>query len=313
MAYTFKTNIAHGSNYGNKRDKNKIEYIVIHYTANDGDTDEANGKYFNGANRNASAHYFIDDDSITQSVPDDYVAWSVGGKKYASCCTTGGGKYYGKCTNTNSLNIEICDDVKNGNIYPSAATIKNAIEFTKKKMKEYNIPQERVIRHFDVVGKLCPAYWVDNAKWKTEFWNKLAEVKEEVRQEQPEETTPFLIKVDSEKVGKGEVLNIRKEPNATATIVGGLWYDDKLTYTIVDTENGWGKLKSGIGWINLYYTKAAATKPVYTIHTVKHGDTLWKIAQKYLGDGNRHPEIKKLNNLSSNLLYTGQELKIPNK
>ena len=40
-------------------------------------------------------------------------------------------------------------------------------------MKKYNIPKENIIRHFDVTGKLCPAYWVDDAKWKSEFWNKL--------------------------------------------------------------------------------------------------------------------------------------------
>lgn len=177
MAYALKTDLANKSNYGSKRALSLIKYLVIHYTANDGDTDEANGNYFNGANRNASAHYFVDDDSVTQSVPDDYVAWSVGGNKYASCSTTGGGKYYGKCTNTNSISIEICDDVKNGVIYPSAKTIENALELTKSLMKKYNIQKENVIRHFDVVGKLCPAYWCGtaskDAKWKTEFWNKL--------------------------------------------------------------------------------------------------------------------------------------------
>lgn len=30
---------------------------------------------------------------------------------------------------------------------------------------------------------------------------------------------------------------------------------DKGVYTIVDQSNGWGKLKSGAGWINLKYTK----------------------------------------------------------
>lgn len=173
MAYTMKTNIASKSNYGNKRNLSSIKYIVIHYTANDGDTDENNGKYFKNNVVGASAQYFVDDDSVTQSVPDDYVAWSVGGNKYSNCSSTGGGKYYGKATNANTLNIEICDDIKNGKIYPSQATIDNAVAFTKTKMKEYNIPASNVIRHFDVTGKSCPAYWVDDTKWKTEFWNKL--------------------------------------------------------------------------------------------------------------------------------------------
>ena len=178
MAYAFKTNLANKKNYGSKRSTSTIKYIVIHYTANDGDTDENNAKYFKNNVVEASAHYFVDDDSVTQSVPDNYVAWSVGGKKYSDCDKTGGGKYYKKITNTNSLSIEICDDIKNGVVYPSAKTIANTIELTKKKMKEYNIPKENVVRHFDVTGKKCPAYWCgsasNDAKWKSEFWNKIS-------------------------------------------------------------------------------------------------------------------------------------------
>ena len=48
-------------------------------------------------------------------------------------------------------------------------------------------------------------------------------------------------------------------------------------------------------------------------HTVKHGDTLWQIAQTYLGKGSRYTEIVKLNSLKSNVLYTGQVLQIPEK
>lgn len=173
MAYTLKTNIANKNNYGGKRDTSSIKYIVIHYTSNDGDTDENNGKYFKNNIVKSSAHYFVDDDSITQSVPDDYIAWHCGGKLQGSQ----GHTFYKKCTNTNSIGIEICDDVKNGVVYPSDKTIDNVIEFTKFLMKKYNVPVSNVIRHFDVTGKLCPAYWCGtpekNAKWKSEFWNKL--------------------------------------------------------------------------------------------------------------------------------------------
>ena len=50
----------------------------------------------------------------------------------------------------------------------------------------------------------------------------------------------------------------------------------------------------------------------YGVHTVVHGDTLWKIAAQYLGDGSRYKEIVSLNGLSSNVIYSGQKLKIPN-
>lgn len=45
-------------------------------------------------------------------------------------------------------------------------------------MKKYGVPAENVIRHFDVNGKSCPAYWcgteAKNKKWETEFWDKLS-------------------------------------------------------------------------------------------------------------------------------------------
>ena len=51
----------------------------------------------------------------------------------------------------------------------------------------------------------------------------------------------------------------------------------------------------------------------YRIHTVVHGDTLWAIAKKYLGNGSRYKEIVSLSGLKSNVLYSGMKLKIPNK
>lgn len=257
MSYVLKTHLANKSNYGSKRALSSIKKIVIHYTSNDGDKDENNGKYFAGNVVSASAHYFVDSDSITQSVPDDYVAWSVGGKKYSNCNVTGGGKYYGIATNANTLNIEICDDVKNGVVYPSAATIQNAIEFTKVKMAQYSLSKEDVIRHFDVTGKSCPAYWVDDTKWRAEFWDKLSGGTTTVPSNNNTTTAvPFLIKVD--KVKAGDVLNVRQEPNANAKITGKLAYNDPNTYTIVEVRNGWGLLKSKLGWINLNYTKSTS-------------------------------------------------------
>jgi N-acetylmuramoyl-L-alanine amidase CwlA len=158
-----KTNLAHRENYGVERQLSNIQYIVIHYTGNDGDTDENNGKYFQNNVLKTSAHYFVDSDSITQSVPDNFVAYHCGANTYK----------HKDCRNFNSIGIEICDDVRNGTIYPSEQTIQNVLELTRTLMKKYNIPAEHIIRHFDVTGKLCPAYWVDDTKWKSEFWNKI--------------------------------------------------------------------------------------------------------------------------------------------
>lgn len=63
----------------------------------------------------------------------------------------------------------------------------------------------------------------------------------------------FLIKVD--KVPKGDTLIIREKPDALSPQKGSLPYNDTHIYTIVETKNGWGRLKSGQGWISLAYTQ----------------------------------------------------------
>lgn len=62
----------------------------------------------------------------------------------------------------------------------------------------------------------------------------------------------FYIRVANVKAG--DVLNIRKEPSSSAEISGKLAYNDPNVYTIVEEQGTWGRLKSGIGWINLKYT-----------------------------------------------------------
>ena len=151
MGYILKTNIANRENYGKQRNTANIKYLVYHYTGNDGDNDERNGNYFHNNVVKASAHYFVDDDSVTQSVYDDYVAYSVGGK-----CQSNHHPLYKVCTNSNSISIEMCDTTKDGTVSISEATMNNAIELGKVLMHKYNIPLDRVIRHYDVNGKACP-------------------------------------------------------------------------------------------------------------------------------------------------------------
>lgn len=153
--------LAHNSNYGSARNVNSIKYIVIHYTANKGDRAISNCKYFQSPNRGASATFFVDQDSIYQSLSEDIVGWSIGGKLYPNYKQTGGGKYYEKATNVNSISIEMCDSVDD---VPSK-TRNNVRDLVKYLMNKYNIPKENVIRHFDVTGKICPKPLVDAAKW----------------------------------------------------------------------------------------------------------------------------------------------------
>lgn len=142
------------------RNGNDIKYIVLHYTGNTKDTAYNNVKYFSQCDRNASAHYFIDDNELWQSVEDCNAAWAVGG-----------GKSFGP-TNRNSISIEMCCS---GNYVISEKTENNAVELTKHLMKKYNVPVENVVRHYDcnTIKKVCPN-WNDNnwARW-TAFKKKL--------------------------------------------------------------------------------------------------------------------------------------------
>lgn len=56
---------------------------------------------------------------------------------------------------------------------------------------------------------------------------------------------------------------------------------------------------------------APAPTPAQNTYTVKAGDTLWSIAAKHLGAGYKYPQIKQLNNLTSNTITVGQILKLP--
>lgn len=144
-------------NYNSSNNRN-IKYIVVHYTANSTDTAYNNTKYFKSANRNSSAHYFVDDNEIWQCVLNKDISWHCGGNKQSN----NGGDFYGKCTNQNSIGIEMC--CNNYNV--SEKTENNTIQLIKVLMKKYNIPVNNVIRHFDVVGKNCPAPMVqDQARW----------------------------------------------------------------------------------------------------------------------------------------------------
>lgn len=187
MSYILKTNIANKSNYGGKRNTGNIKYLVYHYTGNDGDTDENNGKHFHNHIVKASAHYFVDDDSVTQSVPDNYVAYSVGGR-----CQSNHHPLYKVCTNSNSISIEMCDCYKNGVVEITDKTIENAIELGKMLMKKYNIPIDRVIRHYDVNGKACPNCngLLNDANWNA-FKSRLngAPVTNTVHNSKPSETS----------------------------------------------------------------------------------------------------------------------------
>lgn len=148
------------ANHGRSRGTNGIKYIVIHYTANLGDTAKNNADYFAREKVSASAHYFVDENEVWQSVAPYYTAWHCGGKLQGK----NGHAYYGVCTNTNSIGVEICMLTKNAVIRKDS--IKNAAKLVKNLMAEYHIDIDHVIRHYDVTGKECPAPMVvDQGLW----------------------------------------------------------------------------------------------------------------------------------------------------
>ena len=63
----------------------------------------------------------------------------------------------------------------------------------------------------------------------------------------PVVNTSFRVKINT------AVLNVRKGASASTAITTQVRNGE--VYTIVEERNGWGRLKSGAGWINLSYTK----------------------------------------------------------
>lgn len=140
---------------------NNIQYIVLHYVGGTGSA-KNNVDYFYNGDRGASAHYFVDDNSIWQSVEDSHGSWSVG---------DGNGR--NGITNTNSINIEMCCQ-NDSNLTISNQTENNTIELVQYLMSKYGIDINHVVRHYDASGKVCPNWSYNNwSRWYN-FKNKIA-------------------------------------------------------------------------------------------------------------------------------------------
>ncbi|MGI5971190.1 MAG: N-acetylmuramoyl-L-alanine amidase family protein [Oscillospiraceae bacterium] len=182
-----------------------IEYIVVHYTANNGDKAGDNALYFaNNKNLSASAHYFVDENEVWQSVNDTDTAWHCGGKLQGS----EGHTLYGICRNANSLGVELCSKRDGGGrFYFNEATVLNASGLIKELMEKYGLGAGNVVRHFDVTGKNCPAPFLDEAQWAA-FKEKLSAASEKARYKQlrdvPEAFRPVIEKLMNAQIIKGD-------------------------------------------------------------------------------------------------------------
>ena len=162
MGFKISELLAKSISYGEKRNLKDIKYIVIHYTANKGDTAYNNAKYFANTNtRQVGAHFFVDKKGeIWRSVKMERTAWSVGNDHRSGA--KGEATYYGKCTNSNSVSIELCDCLSETNWEQMKAT-RQLVKYIQGKCPN----AKTIIRHWDVNGKQCPAPMtgIDNEKW----------------------------------------------------------------------------------------------------------------------------------------------------
>ena len=135
--------------------RTSIKYLVIHFTAGSSSKPgRAKSAKHTFETSQASADFCVDDRDIVQFNPDPYkyYCWAVGNSKT-------------DITNSNSISIEICSNIKSGRSvkyantdgwYFTKETLENVKKLAKYLMKKYNIPKNRVVRHFDVNSKNCP-------------------------------------------------------------------------------------------------------------------------------------------------------------
>ena len=200
--------------------------ITIHMTGNVGAAAKNNHNYQKNCNKSgdriASWHFTVDDKEIYQAQSTNYKCYHAG-------CTNG---------NNTSIGIEICmfnDKARQLQAY------KNAIELVKILMAYHKFGTSQVKRHYDWTKKHCPA-WLQEGKWGyTWNWFK-GELTAKAQPSQPVATS-YVVKIVVDE------LNVRKGAGTSYDVVTVV--KKGQAFTIIEEKNGWGKLKSGAGWISL--------------------------------------------------------------
>lgn len=147
------------------KETGKINGIVIHYTANPGSTAQQNRDYFESLKDShitkASSNFIVGlDGEIVQCVP----TWEVA---YAS-----------NNRNSDTVSIECCHPDESGRF--KTDTYRSMVQLTAWLCEKFSLTEEDVIRHYDVTGKNCPKYFVENE----EAWVKFrADVKRALEKE----------------------------------------------------------------------------------------------------------------------------------
>lgn len=281
MSYTYhvdhtKVNYTKG-NTGRK-------YIVLHYTGNSTDTAKANANYFRTVNRGASAHLFVDASTVYEVVGLSDTAWAVG-RKY------GNAPYWGKCTNGNSISIEMCST--GGKI--ADATFANAVALTKSLMKKYGIPASNVIRHWDCCRKRCPG-WTGWLPTNETLWNKFKkQIGGSTPAPTPKPTVTFTYAVRAggrilpAVVGLSDYAGQTGKPITDVAIKassgslkyrvhvkGGKWLPYVTGYNWQDAKNGYAGNGKSIDAIQVIHTGVSGKVATYRVSPLKKGYYPWQ-------------------------------------
>ena len=134
----------------------KVRGVVLHYVGNPGTTAQANRDYFEPLadgtlETYASSHFIVGlEGEVLQCVPLTEIAYASNGR------------------NGDTVSVEVCHPDGTGEWSP--VTRARVVELTAWLCRAFRLdPEEDVIRHYDVTGKLCPLYYVEHP----EAWEAL--------------------------------------------------------------------------------------------------------------------------------------------
>lgn len=127
-----------------------IHDIAIHYVGNPGTTAQQNRDYYDHPDTQVSSHFLIGlDGEIIQCVP-------LGEKSSAT-----------NERNRDTISIEVCHPDETGVF--TQESYDSLVRLTAWLCDHYHLDRSRVIRHYDVTGKLCPLYFVENEDAWSQF------------------------------------------------------------------------------------------------------------------------------------------------
>ena len=151
-----------------KRGKNKIKYLIYHYTGMKNDKSAI--KRLTSFNSNVSCHYYITSSGkLIQMVPDLYVAWHAGKSNWANH----------KSLNYNSIGIEISNPGHQHRYRQfNNIQIKSLIKISKFIINKYKIHKKNILGHSDVapLRKIDPGEkfpWKFLSKKKIGIWHDI--------------------------------------------------------------------------------------------------------------------------------------------